>query len=73
MTRTFVYKFTTYKTVDGELLIQDHRLKLAVTDKMEERDYWKRAYATSRFNEILKSQYGYKKSVVMGCDVEEVK
>ena len=58
MTKTFSYKFTTYKKVLGALTTQDHEIRVTVTDGMEKRDSQKRDVACSRVSEILREK-GY--------------
>lgn len=65
MKRTFTY---TFKRVNGEVIT----LKKNVTDKMEERDAHKAGYAARYFNDVLRSQYGYHKSVVTAARIKEV-
>lgn len=65
MTRTFIYKFT---RANGEKVTLTKR----VTDKMEERDYHKKAFAVGWFNKVLREKYGYKKSVVTAAKIQEV-
>lgn len=72
MTKKYIYRFTTYKTVLGALTTEDHELKVVVTDRMEPRDAWKRGYAVNKINGILKDKYGYKKCI-QGWEVDEDK
>ncbi len=65
MTRTFTYTFT---RVNGEKVT----LKKRVTDKMEEINCRKAGYAAVYFNEVLRSKYGYKKSVVTAARIKEI-
>lgn len=65
MTRTFEYSF---KKASGEVVT----LRKKVTDKMEERNYHKAGYAAGYFNDVLRSKYGYKKSVVTASRIKEV-
>ena len=66
MTRTFTY---TFKRANG----QEITLKKKVTDKMEERNSHKAVYAVSYFNDILRSKYGYHRSIVTARSISEVK
>lgn len=66
MTRTFTY---TFKRANGEEIT----LKKKVTDKMEQRNYHKAGYAANYFNDILRSKYGFHKSVVTASRIVEVK
>lgn len=71
MTRTFTYTFTTYKREGNTLVLNDHTMRLSVTDRMEERDAHKAGYASRRFNETLREQYGYKRDVVKAWMLKE--
>lgn len=74
MTKIYTYTFTTYRRLeDGGLTTDEHILKLRVTDRMEERATWKRGYACTRFNELLREKYGFKKDVVQAWMLKEVK
>lgn len=66
MTRIFTYTFT---RANGEVIT----LKKKVTDNMEERNFHKTSYAVNYFNDILRSKYGYHKSVVTASSIVEVK
>lgn len=70
MTKTFTYRFTTYETVLGALTTKDHELKVTVTDRMEERNGWKRAYAANKINDVLRTEYGYKRAI-QGWELKE--
>lgn len=65
MTKTFTYTFT---RANGE----DVTLKKRVTDKMEEYDFRKKGYAVNYFNEVLRTKYGYHKSIVTACRIAEM-
>lgn len=69
MTRTFTYTFLTITKDEG---VKEITLKKRVTDKMEERNAHKAGYAASYFNEVLRSKYGYKSSVVTAARIKEV-
>ena len=79
MTRTFIYKFDVIKCKPGadghsesDWYKETVTLKKSVTDRMEERNYWKAGYAANYFNNILRTKYGYKKSVVTATRITEV-
>ena len=65
MTRTFTY---TFELADGK----EVTLRKSVTDQMEERNCHKAGYAAECFNRILRSKYGYKKSVVTAWKLVEI-
>lgn len=65
MTKTFTYTFTYY----GQTIT----LTKKVTDKMEERNAHKRAYACNFFNQVLREKYGRHRAEVFGYNVVEVK
>lgn len=65
MTRAYAY---TFKLANGK----EVTLKKSVTDQMEERNFHKAAYAAEYFNRILRSKYGYKKSVVTARNLVEI-
>lgn len=65
MTRTFTY---TFKLANGKKVT----LNKSVTDQMEERNFHKAAYAAEYFNRILRSKYGYKKSIVTARNLVEI-
>lgn len=79
MTRTYEYRFPVLKQkvgTDGrnqeDWYQEEVILRKKVTDRMEEREAHKAGYAAGCFNNILRSQYGYKKSVVTAARVTEV-
>nr|DAG33775.1 MAG TPA: hypothetical protein [Caudoviricetes sp.] len=65
MTRAYAY---TFKLANGK----EVTLKKSVTDQMEERNFHKAAYAAEYFNRILRSKYGYKKSIVTARNLVEI-
>ena len=79
MTRNFEYTFTILEKKDGtdgkfehNRIRKEITLKKKVTDRMEERDAHKPGYAAHYFNEVLRTKYGYKKSVVTAARIKEV-
>lgn len=79
MTRIFEYTFTVWQKKEGTEGKQEAdwtavpvTLRKRVTDRMEERDGHKPGYAAKYFNDVLRSQYGYKKSVVIATRIKEV-
>ena len=64
MTKTFT---VTIKYYGGNVT-----LVKTVTDKMEERNTHKRAYAANYFNKVLIEQYGRKHAEVAGWNLLEV-
>lgn len=79
MTRTYEYKFSVLKQkvgTDGhnqeDWYREEVTLRKKVTDRMEEREVHKAGYAAGYFNTILRSKYGYNKSVVTAARVTEV-
>lgn len=66
MTRKFKFNFV---SCNG----QKYRIYKIVTDEQEPRDNQKPLYAVEYFNYVLKTKYGYKKSVVTVRNIEEVK
>ena len=80
MTRTFIYTFTVQIKKDGtdghhesDWCAKEVTLTKKVTDRMEERNQHKAGYAAEYFNQVLRKEYGYTKSVVTACRVKEVK
>ena len=81
MTRTFTYTFNTFVKKEGtdgkhesDWAVKKVTLKKKVTDRMEERGLSHKAgYAANYFNEVLRKEYGYKKSVVTAWMLEEIK
>lgn len=79
MTRTFTYTFNVFKQKEGtsgrselDWYAEPVTLTKKVTDRMEERNGHKAGYAANYFNEVLRSQYGYKKSVVTATRIQEI-
>ena len=79
MTRTFKYSFKVLTKKEGttgkensDWFFKDVTLTKKVTDKMEERNAHKPGYAAEYFNKVLREEYGYKKSVVTACRIQEV-
>ena len=79
MTKTFTYTFTVAVKRDGtdghkesDWTGKSITLKKKVTDRMEERDYHKAGYAAEYFNRVLRTEYGYNKSVVTAVKVKEI-
>ena len=64
MTKTFTYTFQYY----GEEII----LTKKVTDRMEERNSHKRAYAANYFNQVLREKYGRHRAEAFGYNIKEV-
>ena len=79
MTKTFAYKFNVIKKKEGtsgkseqDWYAEQVTLTKKVTDRMEERNIHKAVYAANYFNEVLRTQYGYKKSVVTAAKIQEI-
>lgn len=79
MTRTFTYTFDRLVKEDGTdgKNLEDWRyetitLTKRVTDRMEERDGHKPGYAAGYFNDVLRSKYGYKRSIVTATRIKEI-
>lgn len=80
MTKTFTYTFRRIVRNDGvekptsesDFHIEEITLKKRVTDKMEERDSWKRVYAADYFAGILRTEYGRPRAVVLARELKEV-
>ena len=70
MTRTFTYTFT---LIDLDNTSNAITLKKRVTDSMEPTNCRKAGYAARYFNNVLRKNYGYHKSVVTAARVCEVK
>lgn len=80
MTKTYTYTFNVITKKEGT---DGHRqedwynksvtLTKRVTDKMEERPQHKAGYAAEYFNQVLRRDYGYKKSVVTATRVKEIR
>ena len=72
MTKRFKYTF--FKAVKGEDGAIDHydeiTLKKTVTDRMEERDHWKKVYAANYFQRKIRKEY-YKNFTVYSKFIEE--
>lgn len=73
MTRTYTYTFKTIeKNEAGQFEWVTRTLTKKVTDRMEDRDAHKRAYAANYFNQILREQYGRKRAEAFGYNIKEV-
>ena len=79
MTKTYAYTFTVLTKKEGtdghhesDWFAKEITLTKKVTDRMEERNAHKAGYAAGYFNNILRTQYGYKKSVVTAARVKEI-
>lgn len=80
MTKTFAYTFKRIVKNDGvvspvsedDFHIEEITLTKRVTDKMEERNGWKRVYAADYFANILRTEYGRPRAVVLARELKEV-
>ena len=57
---------------ESDWMAQEITLTKKVTDRMEERNTHKAGYAANYFNNVLRNEYGYKKSVVTAARIKEI-
>lgn len=80
MTKTFEYTLKHIVKNEGvenprsenDFHVETITLRKKVTDRMEERNSWKVAYACEYFNNILRTQYGRKRAEANARNVKEV-
>lgn len=79
MTKTYTYTFDrpvkkpgTDGRHESDWTLEKVTLTKRVTDKMEERPQHKAAYASNYFNQVLREQHGYKRSVVTAYKLKEI-
>jgi len=79
MTKTYEYTFRVMRCREGadphdqsSWYQEPVTLRKRVTDRMEERPAHKAGYAANYFNDVLRTEYGYRRSPVTATAVKEV-